>query len=294
MNAPKLAALAASSRSASVNTTKGALPPSSSSAGLRWRPATSAIARPTWLDPVKLIRRTLGWAIRDSVTAAASSRAHDTMFKTPGGNPASSKISPSKYCACGAVSEALRTTALPQTNGTAIDRTARITGAFHGAIARITPTGWRTAIERQPGTSEGIVSPIAEYASAAASRNIPAASMQLKSPHGFGEPISVATIPESVWARAARRSAALARTARRCAGLAAAHAGNAAAAASTAARASLGLAAGTSQSFLPLKGSNLSKVHPPSAVIHLPPMNKFSFFIESAPYEMRLHIIDYR
>jgi len=97
-----------------------------------------------------------------------------------------------------------------------------------------------------------MVSPIAEYASAAASRNIPAASMQLKSPHGFGEPISVATIPESVLARAARRSAAFARTARRCAGLVAAQAGKAAAAASTADRASFGLAAGTSQSVFPV------------------------------------------
>ena len=40
--------------------TSGALPPSSSSTGFRWRAATWAISRPTRVEPVKLTRRTAG------------------------------------------------------------------------------------------------------------------------------------------------------------------------------------------------------------------------------------------
>ena len=88
-NAPKLAAAAARSRSASANTSSGALPPSSSSTRLRWRPAISAMIRPTRVDPVKLMRRLSGWAISSSTTAGASAGALVRKLMTPGGTPAS-------------------------------------------------------------------------------------------------------------------------------------------------------------------------------------------------------------
>ena len=83
-NAPKLAAAAARSRSASRSTIIGALPPSSSSTRFRCRPAFSAMIRPTLVEPVKLIRRVAGWAISSSTTSSASTGAFVTRLITPG------------------------------------------------------------------------------------------------------------------------------------------------------------------------------------------------------------------
>ena len=72
MKAPKLAALTASSRSASAITIIGALPPSSSRHFFRCAPHFSAMILPTFVEPVKLIRRVPGWAISASITSGAS------------------------------------------------------------------------------------------------------------------------------------------------------------------------------------------------------------------------------
>ena len=48
---------------------------------------------------------------------------------------------------------------LPQAKAIATERTPRITGAFHGAMPTQTPAGWRIAIEKQPGLSDGMTSP---------------------------------------------------------------------------------------------------------------------------------------
>jgi hypothetical protein len=69
----------------------------------------------------------------------------------------------------------LEITALPQASGTAMARTPRMIGAFHGAMPRITPTGSRRAMARQPGLSDGITSPEICVVSAAASRTMLAA-----------------------------------------------------------------------------------------------------------------------
>ncbi len=74
-NAPKIAPAAACSRSASSSTSSGALPPSSSTAGFRCSPQVRAIIRPTGVEPVKLMRRTAGWAISNSTSAGASAGA---------------------------------------------------------------------------------------------------------------------------------------------------------------------------------------------------------------------------
>ena len=113
MNAPNPAAAAASWRSASASTTNGALPPSSSSTGFRCSAAMVAIRRPTRVDPVKLIRRTAGWAISSPTTSAASPGAFVTRLTTPGGSPASSSALMISPCVCGQSSDALRITVLP-------------------------------------------------------------------------------------------------------------------------------------------------------------------------------------
>jgi len=50
---------------------------------------------------------------------------------------------PIRWCVPGHSSEAFITTVLPQASGMAMERTPRITGAFHGAMPTHTPTGWR-------------------------------------------------------------------------------------------------------------------------------------------------------
>jgi hypothetical protein len=159
-NAPKLAAAAARSRSASFSTTIGALPPSSSSTRLRRRPAFSAMTRPTFEEPVKLTRRVAGCAISSSTTSAASSGALVIRLMLPGGRPASTSAFTTAACVRGQSSEALSTTVSAYASGVATARVDRITGAFHGAIATTTPAGCRTPIAGLPGTSDGITSPI--------------------------------------------------------------------------------------------------------------------------------------
>ncbi len=94
MKAPKPAAATASSMSASLSTTMGDLPPSSSRQGLRCWAAMPAMMRPTFVEPVKLIRRTAGWAIRASTTPGASVGALVTTLMTPGARPASRRTEP--------------------------------------------------------------------------------------------------------------------------------------------------------------------------------------------------------
>ncbi len=116
--------------------------------------------RPTAVEPVKLMRRTFGCETSSSPISTACSRACVTMFSTPGGRPASSKISPqSRPPTSGDSSDGLSTTVLPSASGAAIERADRISAAFHGAIAATTPTGWRRPIAKVPGLSDGSTSP---------------------------------------------------------------------------------------------------------------------------------------
>ena len=78
---------------------------------------------------------------------------------TPFGMPASCNTLPISIWVAGQVSDAFITTVLPQAKAIATERTPRITGAFHGAMPTQTPAGWRIAIEKQPGLSDGMTSP---------------------------------------------------------------------------------------------------------------------------------------
>ena len=238
MNAPNFAAATASSRSASARTTSGALPPSSSSTRLRCRAAFSATSRPTRVEPVKLIRRTAGWAISSSTTSAAASASWVTRFTAPSGSPASCSASAIAACVRGHTSDAFRTTVLPKASGVATARVPRITGAFQGAMPTTTPAGRRTRIAVSPGTLDGITSPVTAVVWAAASSSIPAARSQLNMPQPNVPPVSAVTIAAMSCARSRSSAAAFCSGARRAAGGVADHSPKAAAAASAAALAS--------------------------------------------------------
>ncbi len=155
----------------------------------------------------------------------------------------------------------------------AIERTPRMMGAFHGAIPNTTPTGWRIAIARLPGTSDGTTSPVICVVIAAASRNMPAARCTLKWPQPPVAPVSVVRMVANCAARASSRSAALASLARRSPGPIAAHLGKAAAAASAAARASSTEAAAARVATSPEIGFSRLNVAALAAGMSRPPIS---------------------
>jgi hypothetical protein len=135
---------------------------------------------PTRVEPVKLTRLTLGCAMSVSAIACASFGSCVTTLTTPSPSPASFSTAPISRCVAGQTSEAFKTTVLPHASGMAMARTPRMIGAFQGAMPNTTPTGWRIAIARLPGTSEGTTSPPICVVIAAASRSMPAARCTLK------------------------------------------------------------------------------------------------------------------
>jgi len=132
-------------------------------------------------------------------------------------------------------------------------------GAFQGAIPRMTPTGSRKAIARQPGLSEGITSPAIWVVSAAASRTIDAASMRLNNAHPLVAPISPIIASTNASVRAVSASAAFVRIARRAFGPMAAHAGKASAACLTIAGMSAACIAAAVEATWPVSGFKRSK-----------------------------------
>ena len=244
---------------------------------MRCRAAVWPMMRPTRVEPVKLTRRTAGWAIMASTTAAASAGALVTKFTTPAGRPASCRASITRPCVAGHSSEPLSTTVLPQAKGVAIARTARMTGAFHGAIPSTTPAGWRTAMATLPGMLEGMICPLICVVSAAASSSMSAARCTLKPAQRPEAPVSAAIAAAMASPLAARACEARISRARRSPGPRAAQAGKAWAAASTAARASSGVAAGARVATWPSSGLWRSKLAPPVAVAAWPPISKLGW-----------------
>src|SRR5204862_8134131 len=98
-----------------------------------------------------------------------------------------------------------------------------------------TPAGTRSARARQPGLSEGMVSPATWVVSEAASRSMPAASMTLKRAQPSVAPVSLFIAATKASPLADTASAAFRRSARRAFGPVFDQAGKAAAAASQAA-----------------------------------------------------------
>src|SRR5579875_209333 len=147
-------------------------------------------------------------------------------------------------------------------------------GAFHGAMATTTPAGARTAMASFPGMSDGMTSPVIQYACAAASRSIPAASETLNIPQPKTPPVSSVMVAASVSPRSSSRSAARRRIERRSAGALRDQAGKAAAAASTAARASSRPAAAAEPTVSPVNGKVCGYSRPEAAGRHSPPINR--------------------
>ena len=188
-------------------------------------------------------------------------------------------IVPISACVPGHISEALSTTVLPQASGIAIARTPRITGAFHGAMPSTTPTGWRIAIAKLFGLSDGITSPATCVVIEAASRIRLAAKWLLKWPHGPMAPHSAVISAENSAPLASSRSAALSSIRRRSPGPSADQAGNAAAAASAAAMASPIEAAAARLATSPVNGSMRSKVRPSAANTSRSPIMRLTCFM---------------
>jgi hypothetical protein len=156
-------------------------------------------------------------------------------------------------------------TVLPQASAAAIARTPRMTGAFHGAIPSTTPTGWRIAIDRMPGLSDGITSPDICVVSAAASRKMPAARWTLKPAQGAVTPVSSSISLTKSAVRLSIRSAAFRSSVRRAVGPVSDQVSKAFAAAATTFSTSAKVAAAARVASLPVIGSLRSKVAPPSA-----------------------------
>ncbi len=208
--------------------------------------------------------------MRASTTRGASSGAVVRKLTVPGGRPASSRASAIRAWVLGQISEALKTTALPQARGVARARTPRITGAFQGARLKTTPTGWRTAKARVPGRSEGMTSPVIWVVRAAASLNIPAARWTLKWAQPGVAPVSRVMASTKASLRASRAKAAFQRTSRRTLGGVSDQASNPLWAASTAWRASSRSAA-AARVATPPRGLILSNTLPERLGRHSPP-----------------------
>ena len=103
---------------------------------------------------------TIGFSIISSPTAPTLSRLQVTTLNTPGGMPASSRIS-AKYNppAYGVSSDGFRTTVLPTASAAAKPREVRMPGMFHGEMTLTTPKGKRVAIMNL-WCSDGSTSPM--------------------------------------------------------------------------------------------------------------------------------------
>ena len=152
-------------------------------------------------------------------------------------------------------------------------RTPRITGAFHGAMPSTTPAGWRTAIATEPGTFDGITSPLICVVMAAASSSMSAARCTLKPAQMPDAPVSAAIAWAKASALASSAWAAFISRARRAPGPLAAQAGKACAAASTAATASATVAAGAVVATVWSSGLRRSNVAPLDAARGCPPIS---------------------
>jgi hypothetical protein len=147
--------LTAASMSASSNTMPAPLPPSSSSWRFIVRPPVEAISMPTFVLPVKLTMSTSGESTRAWPLAGVLPV---TMLTTPGGNPASRRMSTSAITASGSCDAGRTTTVLPIASAGPSFPAMLTIGKLYDVMQATTPTGTRRAIApiRAPGAS-GVV-----------------------------------------------------------------------------------------------------------------------------------------
>ena len=130
--------LTAASRSADGSTTKGSLPPSSSTVFLTSSPATFATAAPALELPVRVTAR-----MRLSRNSrSTTSEPINSVWKTPRGAPARSKTSSAYRAVWGTFDACFSRTTLPAMTPGAANRVTWNRGKFHGMTASTGPSGW--------------------------------------------------------------------------------------------------------------------------------------------------------
>ena len=156
LNAERRVQRTASSRSASSQTTSGFLPPSSRESFARRRPASTAISRPTALEPVKLITPTSGFEPGAPPPRGRSrgrySRRHQAILLLRA-------IRPNRAAVCGVSSADLRTAAFPQMRAGKTFHATLAIGVLAAMISPATPMGWRTVIANLLATPLVVVLP---------------------------------------------------------------------------------------------------------------------------------------
>ncbi|MNC45905.1 hypothetical protein D3C75_948970 [compost metagenome] len=136
-NAPDTHDSTVASRSQSLSTSTGALPPRSMASF--FKPAPCAICSPVAKPPVKETMRTS----RTATSALPSSAPPVATVTTASGNPASTRYCTSFRAERGASSEGFRMTALPPASAGPSLCATRLSGSLYGVMARINPNGSR-------------------------------------------------------------------------------------------------------------------------------------------------------
>ncbi len=167
--APSMAA----SMSASSNTMKGALPPSSIAGFTTLSAASCRSLRPTSVEPVNETTRTRG-SCSIALTTLPDEREGMTLT-TPAGTPASSRIGISASMVSGVSDAGLSTTGQPAASAGPILRVAMAAGKFHGVTSTATPAGLCCTTMRAPDAGAREKLPIARTASSAFQRKNSAA-----------------------------------------------------------------------------------------------------------------------
>ena len=136
----------AASRSASSNTRKGALPPSSIETLSTCSADCSISVWPTSVEPVKDSLRVRGSAISGPIVLPLEAAV--TTLSTPPGRPTSSRIPASASIDSGVSLAGLTTIVQPAAMAGPILRVPMAIGKFQGVIIRLGPIGWRMVSTR--------------------------------------------------------------------------------------------------------------------------------------------------
>src|SRR5689334_23935123 len=135
--------------------------------------AVASRLRPTSVDPVKESLRTRGSA-SIAPTRGPALDVHTTLT-TPGGTPASRRMSATANAHSGVSLAGLSTTVQPAASAGPILRVAMAAGKFHGVTRTLTPTGWRITMMRLAPDGAVVTAPSIRTASSAYHRKNPAA-----------------------------------------------------------------------------------------------------------------------
>src|SRR5678815_502533 len=152
----------AASRSASSNTTNGALPPSSSESFFTVVEHCAISSLPTAVEPVKLSLRTIGLLVSSPPIGLESPVTHES---TPAGTPARSASTHMASAEYGVSSDGLITIVQPAAKAGATLRAIIAAGKFHGVIAAVTPIACLSTTIRLSRPWDGITSPYARLPS---------------------------------------------------------------------------------------------------------------------------------